>query len=162
MISQLQVISRGYWYPLAEGERVALGNGDILRINVHVPYKGPAQQWTLNGSIGQYRGILGFDPILEGRALLDCPESLHTFIVVEGSVDIEIVVAGMLGIGGISPGTGYSIRVKVEEYDKAVDEIEGVVDIAGTEAPDMSGMVMMMFPLMMLGMVAPLMEGMEE
>ena len=156
------VLRQGYWYPLAEGERVALGHGDILRVNVQVPYKGPAQQWTLHGSIGQYRSILGFDPILAGRAPLDCPQSPHTFTVVEGSVDIEVVVAGFLGIGGISPGSGYSLQVKIEEYPAAVDEREGVIDIIGAAMPDMSGMTGMMMMVMMLGMMAPMVAGMEE
>jgi len=158
MINNLQVLSRGYWWPVAAGDRVALGHGDILRINVSVPYKGPKQQFTLYASVGQRKPIIGFDEILVGRAPLECPDSPHTFTVVEGSVDIEVVIAGFLGIGGISPGTGYSLQAKIEEYPKAVAEIEEVVDIVGTAAPDMTGMIMMMFPLMMLGMVAPMME----
>ena len=161
MINGLQVLSQGYWWPVAVGGSVSLGLGDVLRINVQVPYKGPAEQYTLYASIGQRKPVIGFNEILVGRAPLDCPDSPHTFTVVEGSVDIQVVMAGFLGIGGISAGTGYDLYVKIEENPGVADEVNGVIDIVGTEAPDMSEMIMMMFPLLMLGMVAPVMEGME-
>ena len=162
MINGMQVLSQGYWWPVVAGDTVALGAGDVLRINVQVPYKGPAEQYTLYASIGQRKTVIGFNEILVGRAPLDCPDSPHTFTVVEGNVDIQVVMAGFLGTGGISPGTGYDLYVKIEENPGVADEINGVIDIVETAAPDMSGMVMMMFPLLMLGMVAPMTEGMEE
>ncbi len=163
MITGLEVIRPGVTWllPLEGGERVALAPGDILRVSVAVPYKGPAHEFTLYGSIGQ-RGLFGFDEILSARAPLPCPSSPEKFTTVTGSVDIEIVGSGWFGLGGISAGSGYDLYVKIEEKPEVTAEIDDVIDIAGSGMADMSGMFGGMMMLMMLGMVMPMAtEGME-
>ena len=156
MISSLQVFRPGLGWMLPMQEKVTLSPGDVLRVSVAVPYKGPEHEFTLYGSIGQ-RGLFGFDEILSARAPLLCPKSTETFTTVTGEVDIEIVGAGFTGIGGISEGAGYDLYVKVEEKPDVMAEIDDVIDIAGgglSGITDMVGGVMM---LVMLGMVAPMM-----
>ena len=136
--------------------------GDVLRVSVAVPYKGPAHEFTLYGSIGQ-KGSFGFDEILVARAPLPCPNSPEKFTTVTGDVDIEIVGAGFLGLGGISTGTDYDLYVKIEEKPEVYAEIDDVIDIIGGVMPDMTGMLGMMTMLMMLGMVMPMVtEGAAE
>ena len=163
MITGLEVIRPGMTWllPLESGEKVMLAAGDVLRVSVAVPYKGPAHEFTLYGSIGQ-RGLFGFDEILSARASLPCPSSPEKFTTVTGSVDIEIVGSGWFGLGGISAGSGYDLYVKVEEKPEVAAEIDDVIDIAGSGMADMSGMFGGMMMLMMLGMVMPMAtEGME-
>ena len=76
-------------------------------------------------------------------------------------MDIEIIGAGIAGVGGISAGNDYDLYVKIEENPDVMAEIDDVIDIVGTAMPDMTGMITMMLPIMMLGMVAPMVEGME-
>jgi len=163
MISDLQVFRPGVGWlvPLQEG-KVVLAPGEILRVSIAVPYIGPEYEFTLYGSIGQ-KGLLGFDEILVARASLPCPNSLETFTTVLGSVDIEIIGAGMLGIGGISPGTDYDLYVKIEEKPEVMAEIEDVIEIVGGTSSDMTGMLGMVMMMGMLGMVMPMMteEGIE-
>jgi hypothetical protein len=161
MISGLEVFRPGTGWLVPLQDKVALMPGDVLRVSVAVPYRGPEHEFTLYGSIGQ-RGLLGFDEILSARASLPCPDSPETYTTVTGEVDIEIIGAGFGGIGGISAGNDYDLYVKIEEKPDVAAEIDDVIDIAGTAMPDMSGMLGMMLPIMMLGMVAPMMEGMEE
>jgi len=80
---------------------------------------------------------------------------------VTGEVNIEIVGAGIAGIGGISAGNDYDLYVKIEEKPDVMAEIDDVIDIVGTAVPDMSGMLGMIMPIMMLGMVMPISEGMD-
>ena len=161
MISGLDVFRPGTGWLVPLQDKVALMAGDILRVGIAVPYKGPEHEFTLYGSIGQ-RGLLGFDEILSARASLPCPNSPEKYTTVTGEVDIEIIGAGFAGIGGISPGNDHDLYVKIEENPDVMAEIDDVIDIVGTAVPDMSGMLGMMLPIMMLGMVAPMMEGMEE
>jgi len=79
-------------------------------------------------------------------------------------VDIEISESGWFGIGGISAGTDYDLYVKIEEQPDVTAEIDDVIEIAGSGSMgDMSGMLMMLFPLLMLGMVMPMVsEGFAE
>jgi hypothetical protein len=162
MISSLQVFRPGVGWLLPLQEKVALAPGDVLRISVAVPYKGPAYEFTLYGSIGQ-RGLFGFDEILSARAALPCPNSPEKFTTVTGDVDIEIVGAGWFGVGGISAGTDYDLMVKIEEKPEVYAEIDDVIDIAGGGMADMTGMFGMMTMLMMMGMVMPMVtEGMTE
>ncbi|MCK4222270.1 MAG: hypothetical protein KAX25_05300 [Dehalococcoidia bacterium] len=79
-------------------------------------------------------------------------------------MDIEIAESGWFGIGGISAGTDYDLYVKIEEQPEVSAEIDDVIDIAGNGCMgDISGMLMMLFPLMMLGMVMPMVsEGFTE
>ena len=163
-VTGLQIFRPGYgWVLLGDEEKRILAAGDVLQVSITVPYKGPTQEFTLYGSIGQ-RGVLGFDEILIGRAPLACPESPNTFTPVEGSVDIPITVAQFMGIGGISPGTDYDLYVKIEEKPDVMAEIDDVIDITGGAViPNMMGMFMMMLPLMMMGMVMPMItEGVAE
>ena len=83
--------------------------------------------------------------------------------MVTGEVDIEIIAAGIAGIGGISAGNDHDLYVKIEERPEVTVEIDNVIDIAGgAGTSDLTGMLGMMMPLMMLGMVMPLVtEGME-
>jgi len=162
MISGLDVFRPGTGWLVPLQDKVVLTDGDVLRVSVAVPYKGPEHEFTLYGSIGQ-RGFFGFDEILSARASLPCPESPDTFTTVTGEVDIEIVGAGFAGIGGISPGNDYDLYVKVEEKPEVTAEIDDVIDITGAAIPDMSGMLGMMLPIMMLGMVMPMVtEGAAE
>ena len=161
MISSLQVFRPGVGWLLPLQEKVSLGPGDVLRVSVVVPYKGPEHEFTLYGSIGQ-RGLFGFDEILSARAPLLCPKSTETFTTVIGEVDIEIIGSGWFGVGGISPGNDYDLYVKIEEQPDVTAEINDVISIAGSTGPDMTGILGMMLPIMMLGMVMPMVgEGME-
>ena len=162
MISGLQVYrpGTGWLFPLQD--KVILAPGDVLRVNVAVPYRGPERTFTLYGSIGQ-RGLFGFDEILVGRADILCPDSPDKYVTVTGEVDIEVVASGWFGIGGISAGTDYDLYVKIEEQSDVSAEIDDVIDIAGGGTGDLSGMLGMMLPIIMLAMVIPMVsEGMEE
>jgi hypothetical protein len=165
MISGLQVYRPGAGWLVPLEEKVVLAAGDVLRVIVAVPYRGPERTFTLYSSIGQ-RGLFGFDEILVGRADLPCPNSPEEYITVTGSVDIEVTESGWFGIGGISAGTDYDLLVKIEEQPDVSAEIDDVIDIASTGGGgglDMSGMLGMMMMLMMLGMVMPMVtEGAEE
>jgi hypothetical protein len=156
MISGLQVYRPGIGWLVPLEEKVVLAPGDVLRVSVAVPYRGPERTFTLYGSIGQ-RGLFGFDEILVGRADLPCPESPEKYTSVTGEVDIEVIESGWFGIGGIAAGTDYDLYMKIEEQPDVSAEIDDVIDIAGSGGiGDMSGMLMMIFPLMMLGMVMPM------
>ena len=161
MISGLDVYRPGTGWLVPLQEKVILAPGDILRMIVAVPYRGPEAEFTLYGSIGQ-RGLFGFDEILSARAPLSCPDSPEIYTTVTGEVDIEIIGAGIVGIGGISAGNDYDLYVKIEEKPEVIAEIDDVIDIAGSTTFDMTGMLGMMLPIMMLAMVMPLMEGVEE
>ena len=161
MISGLDVFRSGVGWLVPLQEKVVLSPGDVLRVSIDVPYRGPEAEFTLYGSIGQ-RGLIGFDEILSARAPLPCPNSPDTYTTATGEVDIEIIGAGFAGIGGISAGNDYDLYVKVEEKPEVIAEIDDVIDIAGSSASDMTGMLGMIMPIMMLAMVMPLMEGMEE
>ena len=160
MISGLDVFRPGTGWLVPLQDKLALMAGDVLRVGIAVPYKGTEHEFTLYGSIGQ-RGLFGFDEILSARASLPCPDSPDTYTTVTGEVDIEIVGAGIAGIGGISAGNDYDLYVKIEENPDVMAEIDDVIDIVGSTAPDMTSILGMMLPIMMLGMVAPMMEGME-
>ncbi|AQU05313.1 hypothetical protein B1778_00810 [Dehalococcoides mccartyi] len=162
MISSLEVYRPGIGWLLGEPERVILSPGDVLRVSANVPYRGPAQTFTLYGSIGQ-RGFFGFDEILVAKAALPCPVSPDKYTSVAGVVDIEIIGSGFAGIGGISAGVNYDLYVKIEEKPEVWAGIDNVIDIAGESGgSDLTGMLGMMMPLMMLGMVMPLVsDGME-
>ena len=155
MITGLQVYRPGAGWLLPLQEKVTLNAGDVLRVSVAVPYRGPEFEFTLYGSIGQ-RGLFGFDEILSARAPLPCPDSPEKFTTVTGEVDIEVVAAGFAGIGGISPGTDYDLYVKIEEKPEVMAEIDDVIEIASVAAPDMTGMMGMVMMLVMLGMVMPM------
>jgi hypothetical protein len=162
MISGLDVYRPGTGWLVPLEDKLTLMAGDVLRVSIAVPYQGPEAEFTLYGSIGQ-RGFFGFDEILSARANLSCPNSPEKYTTVTGEVDIEIVGAGIAGIGGISGGNDYDLYVKIEEKPEVMAEIDDVIDVAGSTAPDMTGMLGMMMPLMMLGMVMPMVtEGMEE
>ena len=163
MISGLQVYRPGTGWLVPLEEKVVLAPGDVLRVSVAVPYRGPERTFTLYGSIGQ-RGLFGFDEILVGRVDLPCPESPDKYTSVTGEVDIEVIESGWFGIGGISAGTDYDLYVKIEEQPDVSAEIDDVIDIAGSGGiGDISGMLMMIFPLMVLGMVMPMVtEGFAE
>jgi len=163
MISSLEVYRPGIGWLLGEPERVVLSPGDVLRVSVNVPYRGPATTFTLYSSIGQ-RGFFGFDEILVAKAALPCPESPDKYTSVSGVVDIEIIGSGFAGIGGISASVNYDLYVKIEEKPDVWAGIDNVIDIAGESAgSDLTGMLGMMMPLMMMGMVMPIVsEGMEE
>jgi len=162
MISGLQVFRPGVGWLLPLQEKVVLSPGDTVRVNVAVPYKGPEQTFILYGSIGQ-RGAFGFDEILVARTALYCPKSAETFITVTGNVDIEIIGSGWFGAGGISAGNDYDLYVKIEEQPEIMAEIDDVIDIAGESGSDLMGILTMIMPLMMMGMVMPMVgEGMEE
>ena len=168
-VTGLQVFRPGYgWILLGDEEKRILAAGDILRVSIAVPYKGPAQEFTLYGSIGNRNVLIPvlnigwFDEILVARAPLSCPESPNIFTTVEGSMDIEIIGAGWFGLGGISPGTDYDLYVKIEEHPSIMDEVDDCIDIVGAAIPDWMGAFMMMIPLMGMGLVLPMVtEGME-
>ena len=161
MISGLDVYRPGTGWLVPLQDKLTLMAGDVLRVTVAVPYRGPEADFTLYGSIGQ-RGLFGFDEILSARSPLSCPDSPETYTTVTGEVDIEIIGAGIAGIGGISADNDYDLYVKVEEKPEVMAEIDDVIDIAGSSTTDMTGMLGMIMPIMMLGMVMPLMEGVEE
>jgi len=163
MISGLDVYRPGTGWLVPLEDRLTLMAGDVLRVGVAVPYRGPAYEFTLYASIGQ-RGFFGFDEILSARSPLSCPDSPEKYTSVTGEVNIEIVGAGIAGIGGISGGNGYDLYVKIEEKPEVIVEIDDVIDIAGESGgSDLTGMLGMMMPLMMLGMVMPMVtEGTEE
>jgi len=163
MISGLDVFRPGTGWLVPLEDRLTLMAGDVLRVNIAVPYRGPEAEFTLYGSIGQ-RGFFGFDEILIARATLYCPNSPEKYTTVTGELDIEIIGAGMAGIGGISGGNDYDLYVKIEEKPEVIVEIDDVIDIAGESGgSDLTGILGMMMPLMMMGMVMPMVsEGTEE
>lgn len=162
MISSLQVFRPGVGWILPLEEKLTLAPGDTLRVSIAVPYRGPEREFNLYGSIGS-RGALWFDELLSARASLPCPDSPEKFTTVIGYVDIEIIGSGWFGVGGISPGNDYDLYVKIEEQPDVTAEIDDVINIAGSTVPDMTGMLGMMLPIMMLGMVMPMIgEGVEE
>ena len=162
MISGLDVYRPGTGWLVALEDKLTLMAGDVLRVSIAVPYRGPEAEFTLYGSIGQ-SGFFGFDEILSARAKLYCPESPEKYTAVTGELDIEIVGAGIAGIGGISGGSNYDLYVKIEEKPEIIAEIDDVIDVVGSSTTDMTGMLGMMMPIMMLGMVMPMLsEGMEE
>ena len=163
MISGLDVYRPGTGWLVPLQDKVILAPGDILRVSVAVPYRGPEAEFTLYGSIGQ-RGLFGFDEILSARAPLSCPDSPETYTTVTGEVDIEIVGAGFAGIGGISAGNDYDLYVKVEEKPEVWVGIDNIIDIAGESgSSDLTGVLGMIMPLMMMGMIMPMVtEGTEE
>jgi len=162
MISSLQVFRPGVGWIVPLEEKLTLAPGDTLRVSVAVPYRGPEREFTLYGSIGS-RGLLWFDEILSARASLPCPDSPEKFTTVIGYVDIEIIGSGWFGLGGISPGNDYDLYVKIEEQPDVISEIDNIINIVGENTSDMTGMLGMMLPIMMLGMVVPMIgEGIEE
>ncbi len=158
MISGLDVFRPGTGWLVPLQDKVALIAGDVLRIGIAVPYRGPEAEFTLYGSIGQ-RGAFGFDEVLAARASLPCPDSADTYTTVTGYVDIEIVGAGFAGIGGISADNDYDLYVKIEEKPEVMAEIDDVIDIAGDTSSGITGVIEMIMPLMMMGMVMPMMAG---
>ena len=112
MISGLDVFRPGTGWLVPLEDRLTLMAGDVLRVSVAVPYRGPAYEFTRYGSIGQ-RGFFGFDEILSARATLSCPDSPEKYTTVTGELDIEIIGAGMAGIGGISGGNDYDLYAKI-------------------------------------------------
>jgi len=158
MISGLDVFRPGTGWLVPLQDKVALIAGDVLRIGIAVPYRGPEAEFTLYGSIGQ-RGAFGFDEVLAARASLPCPDSADTYTTVTGYVDIEIVGAGFAGIGGISAGNDYDLYVKIEEKPEVMAEIDDVIDIAGDTSSGITGVIEMIMPLMMMGMMMPMMAG---
>ena len=162
MISSLQVFRPGVGWIMPLEEKLTLAPGDTLRVSVAVPYKGPEREFTLYGSIGS-RGMPWFDEALSARTSLPCPDSPDKFTTVIGDLDIEIIGSGWFGVGGISPGNDYDLYVKIEEQSDVIAEIDNVINIAGEAASDMTGVLGMMLPIMMLGMVVPMIgEGIEE
>ena len=163
MISGLDVYRPGTGWLVPLQEKVILAPGDILRMIVAVPYRGPEAEFTLYGSIGQ-RGLFGFDEILSARAPLSCPDSPENYTTVTGELDIEIIGAGIAGIGGISAGNDYDLYVKVEEKPEVWVGVDNVIDVAGESgSSDLTGMLGMIMPLMMMGMIMPMVtEGTEE
>ena len=158
MISGLDVFRPGTGWLVPLQDKVALIAGDVLRVGIAVPYRGPESEFTLYGSIGQ-RGAFGFDEVLAARASLPCPDSADTYTTVTGYVDIEIVGSGMLGIGGISAGNDYDLYVKVEEKPEVMAGIDDVIDIAGDTSSGITGVIEMIMPLMIIGMMMPMMAG---
>jgi len=163
MISGLDVYRPGTGWLVPLEDRLTLIDGDVLRVSVAVPYRGPGAEFTLYGSIGQ-RGLFGFDEILSARATFSCPNSPENYTTVTGELDIEIIGAGIAGIGGISGGNDYDLYVKIEEKPEVIVEIDDVIDITGESGGSgLTGMLGMMMPLMMMGMVMPMVsEGTEE
>jgi len=160
MIYGLEVYRPGAGWLQGEPERIVLSPGDVLSISISVPYRGPAETFTLYGSIGQ-RGLFGFDEILSARSALSCPESPDDYTTVTGEVDIEITSSGF---SGISSGVNYDLYVKIEESPEIAAEIDNIIDIAGeTGSSGMTDIFSMMMPILMMGMVLPMMtEGLEE
>jgi len=72
MISGLDVFRPGTGWLVPLQDKVALMAGDVLRVSIAVPYRGPEHEFTLYGSIGQ-RGLFGFDEILSARNLAESP-----------------------------------------------------------------------------------------
>src|SRR4030042_2686278 len=101
MISGLDVFRPGVGWLAPLQDRLTLMAGDVLRVSVAVPYRGPEAEFTLYGSIGQ-RGFFGFDEILSARATLACPDSPEEYTTVMGEGDIEVIGAGIDGFVGIS------------------------------------------------------------
>ena len=57
---------------------------------------------------------------------------------------------------------GFHVDIFAEQPD-VIAEIDNIINIAGENTSDMTGMLGMMLPIMMLGMVVPMIgEGIEE
>lgn len=154
MISGLTVFGPYGWRIFPAGEKVILTPGvDTLSVNISVSYRGPAQTLTLYGAIGDRSN--GFDERLFGRSPLNCPESA-AFTPIQSSVAIPIPA-------NTPAVTDFDVYVKIEERPDVTDFVDDVIDI--TAAPSFLsqtvGMLMMM-PLMMMGMMAPMFLEEEE
>jgi len=53
MISGLDVFRPGAGWLVPLQDKLTLMAGDVLRVGIAVPYKGPEHEFTLYGSIGQ-------------------------------------------------------------------------------------------------------------
>jgi len=107
------------------GEKVELTYGDALRINTGFDYRGPAQDVSLYGSIGERKVLIGFDEKVSAEVTVSLPHSLAEFVPVTASLDIPITA-------DIGPGTDYDIYCKIKEYMEAgLPEVDDVIDITG-------------------------------
>ena len=107
------------------GEKIELTYSDTLRVNTSFGFRGPKQNVTLYGAIGNRKAVIGFDEIIHGEASIELPESRADFTPCQRSVNIPITDA-------ISPGTDYDLYCKIKEYSEAgAPEVADVIDIVG-------------------------------
>ena len=111
---------------VAPPQKLELTYGDKLRITNSFEYKsGVDMDVTPVGSVGKYKPLVGYSPIIKAEApLLKLTKSLD-FAPMVASVDVPITA-------DISPGEGYDIVAEIKGYEKSAhQEVDGVITITG-------------------------------
>lgn len=123
----IEVVRQGIGIAVPAGQKLTIMQGDVVRMHVAFDYRGTAISCTLRCSIGS-RGILGFDEIAYGQAIVNVAESFDLLPYV-ASADIDT--------SPVSPGADYDIEAKIEEYvAQTLVGIDNVIDVIG--APEFS------------------------
>lgn len=165
MITGLQVYRPGTGWIIPLQDRITVTEGDVVGINISVPYKGPEKTFTLYGAIGA-RGFFGFDEVLHAESALPCPASPDNFVTVTGTVQIVINTRSGIDLVGISPGVNYDLMVKIKEEPAVSAEIDDIIDVVAAEGgggvTDIFSMIGPMMGIMMMAMVMPMITSMSE
>jgi hypothetical protein len=138
---------------LAEPAPVEVAPGDTVRVDMSFDYRGKAQSVPVYAGIGHY-GFFGWNAVEPNEGTVevdvDSPEGFTTY---EASVLISIA-------SNLAAAT-YDVMAEVVGHSETRVIAGGMVIVPGA-AGGMTDMLMMIFPLMMLGMVMPMVtEGME-
>ena len=139
---------------LADPAPVQVTPGDVLRVDMSFDYRGKAQPVPVYAGIGHY-GLFGWNPVEpnEGTVEVDVDAS-EGFMTYEASVLISIA-------SNLASDT-YDVMAEVVGHSETRVTAGGMVIVPGA-AGGMTDMLMMIFPLMMMGMVMPMVTGgMEE
>lgn len=146
MIDRIQVISPYYGVLENTGGPVILTQGDILRVSVSFKYSSPhkASRATLRGIIGTLS-----QRAAEATLHIDLPIS-EGFITKNASIDIPTSSGGTFS-SGTAPGV-YNLTVMIDEDPTVYDEIPSCITVV-----KQLGMLDMIIPLMIIGMMAMMM-----
>ena len=139
---------------LADPAPVQVTPGDALRVDMSFDYRGKAQSVPVYAGIGHY-GLFGWNAVEpnEGTVEVDVDAS-EGFMTYEASVLISIA-------SNLASDT-YDVMAEVVGHSETRVTAGGMVVVPGA-AGGMTDMLMMIFPLMMMGMVMPMVTGgMEE
>ncbi len=158
----MQVQIGNYIYPLIEGQPLQIPAGSTLRVFFSFSYMvdedSSVSFWA---SLYQYRaGLIDRISGAQTKSVITLPQSIEP-TTYEGYIDIKLQPAGMIPVGGISPGI-YGLLLELRGYEDV--KIDDCIQV--TEAPGIiSGITEMMGPLIMIammGMMVPMMSGMAE
>jgi hypothetical protein len=138
---------------LADPAPVEVAPGDTVRVDMSFDYRGKAQSVPVYAGIGHY-GLFGWNAVEPNEGTVeidvDSPEGFTTY---EAGVLISIA-------SNLSAST-YDIMAEVVGHSETRVIAGGMVVVTGAVG-GMTDMLMMIFPLMMLGMIMPMViEGFE-